>query len=359
MSQTSSSAAGAGAPAARHSATIEAHGAMPVVLRIFALSAVTLAFVFVLNAYFVFWVGWPGFESLLGEAGLFGYQAPAKPLGASLFLALGQVLVYVAAVAVIAWYVVRTRRDSLHHDAETLSRVAAYIARAAFWSVLMIGIVDSVISFVRVEGFLPDLVGTDMAQQLGRSVFRGEFVHLPLVLVGMVIAYFSRALGFIWLALMVVLAELSIVILRFIFSYEQAFLADLVRFWYAALFLFSSAYTLLHEGHVRVDVLYTNFSERKKAWVNAIGAIVLGLPVCWIILTMGLSNKFASISAPLLTFEVTQSGFGLYVKYLLAAFLLVYSLSMMAQFMSSLLNSAGTILHEPDAEIPVMEEQHV
>ncbi|MEQ8701009.1 MAG: TRAP transporter small permease subunit, partial [Bauldia litoralis] len=133
----------------------------------------------------------------------------------------------------------------------------------------------------------------------------------------------------------------------------------LVRFWYAALFLFSSAYTLLHEGHVRVDVVYMGFSERRKAWANAIGAVILGLPVCWIILTMGLSNKFSSISAPLLTFEVTQSGFGLYVKYLLAAFLLVYSLSMMAQFMSGLLNSAGTLLHEPGAETPVREEQHV
>jgi len=38
-----------------------------------------------------------------------------------------------------------------------------------------------------------------------------------------------------------------IVISRFIFSYEQAFMADLVRFWYGALFLFASAYTLLED----------------------------------------------------------------------------------------------------------------
>ncbi len=359
MSQSTSATANAGAPLVRAPVPIEAQGAMPVVLRVFALSAVALAFVFVLNAYFVFWFDWPGIESLFGLLGLFGYGPPKQPLGGGLFLALALLLLYVLTFLAIAWYVLRTRRASLHHDAQTLSDIAAYIARAAFWSVLLIGFVDSAISFIRVEGFLPALIGTELSQQLGRSVFRGEYVHMPLILAGLVIAFFSRSLGFIWLALLVVAAELAIVILRFIFSYEQAFLADLVRFWYAALFLFSSAYTLLHEGHVRVDVVYMGFSERRKAWANAIGAVILGLPVCWIILTMGLSNKFSSISAPLLTFEVTQSGFGLYVKYLLAAFLLVYSLSMMAQFMSGLLNSAGTLLHEPDAETPVREEQHV
>lgn len=359
MSHSSTATADVGAPLARAPDDIVAHGAMPIVVRIFALCAVALAVVFVLNAFLVFWVGWPGVESLFGILGLFGYDPPQQPLGGRLFLTLAIVLMYAVTILVIAWYVVRTRRNSLHHDAQTLSDVAAYIARAAFWSVLLIGIVDSAISFIRVEGFLPQLVGTELSQQLGRSVFRGEYVHLPLILAGLVIACFSKALGFIWLAGLVVIAELAIVILRFIFSYEQAFLADLVRFWYAALFLFSSAYTLLHEGHVRVDVLYAGFSERTKAWSNAIGAVILGLPVCWIILTMGLSNKYASISAPLLTFEVSQSGFGLYVKYLLAAFLLVYSLSMMAQFMSGLLSSAGRLLHEPDAETPAMEEQHV
>ena len=50
---------------------------------------------------------------------------------------------------------------------------------------------------------------------------------------------------------MVVLAEFAIVVSRFVFSYEQAYMGDLVRFWYAALFLFASAYALSHEGHVR------------------------------------------------------------------------------------------------------------
>lgn len=41
-------------------------------------------------------------------------------------------------------------------------------------------------------------------------------------------------------------------------------MADLVRFWYAALFLFASAYTLLEEGHVRVDVFYAGFRRARR-----------------------------------------------------------------------------------------------
>ena len=93
-----------------------------------------------------------------------------------------------------------------------------------------------------------------------------------------VIGYFTRSVGFIWLAVLVVGSEFLIVLSRFIFQYEQAFQGDLVRFWYAALYLFASAFALIHEGHVRVDVLYTGFSERKKAWTNAIGSLILVIP---------------------------------------------------------------------------------
>ena len=75
---------------------------------------------------------------------------------------------------------------------------------------------------------------------------------------------FRKGIDFIWLASLIVFGELLIVITRFIFSYEQAFMGDLVRFWYASLFLFASAYTLIHDGHVRVDVIYAGFSEKAK-----------------------------------------------------------------------------------------------
>lgn len=345
----STAAATGSGPLSDLTAAAAASGRMQPALRILALSVSYLGFVYLANAYLVFWLEWPGLVALLGDAGLLGFAAPKEPLGGAVFLAFLQIALYPITVLAILAYVLRTRQRTLHLDAQRLSAIGAFIARAAFWSVLLVGLADAVVSFLRVEGLLVDIVGKSLAQDLGRSAFRAQVMHLPLMAVAIAISLFTRSVGFTWLALLVVVAELQIVILRFLYSYEQAFMADLVRFWYAALFLFASAYTLLHEGHVRVDVLYSGFGARRRAWVNTVGAAILGAPVCWIVLTMGLANKFSVVSGPLLSFEVTQAGFGLYVKYMLAGYLLVFAVTMLLEFMASMLSNAGVLLEEADA----------
>lgn len=143
------------------------------------------------------------------------------------------------------------------------------------------------------------------------------------------------------------LAELLIVLTRFVFSYEQSFMGDLVRFWYAALFLFASAYTLLEEGHVRVDVFYATFGLKRRGLVNAVGAIVLGATLCWTILVLGMGSPTSIIMAPLLNFEVTQTNFGMYVKYLMAGFLGIFAISMMIQFAAMMLDAVADRRGDP------------
>jgi TRAP-type mannitol/chloroaromatic compound transport system permease small subunit len=122
-------------------------------------------------------------------------------------------------------------------------------------------------------------------------------------------------------------------------------MGDLVRFWYAALFLFASSYALIHEGHVRVDVLYTSFSESKKAWTNTIGSSIFGIPLCLCIIFLGMSSKASIINSPLLSFEVTQQGSsGLYLKYLMAAYLAIFAVSMLIQFTSYFMSNTYKIL---------------
>ena len=145
-----------------------------------------------------------------------------------------------------------------------------------------------------------------------------------------------------------VLAEFQIVISRFVFSYEQAFMGDLVRFWYASLFLLGSAYALVDEGHVRVDVFYARFSPRTQAWSNLVGSVVLGIPLCWTILATGMWGKGSSINSPLLSFEISQSGFGMYVKYLMAGLLVMFAVSMAVQFMSYALSSIASLRGEEE-----------
>lgn len=311
-------------------------------------SIVAIAILFLLNNYLNIWQEWPGVVALLASLQWFGMVLQSEPLtGADLTLGWVQLLSYpLTLLAVVAW-VFATPQRRLNQDAKLLTGVAAYIVRAAFFTVLIVGVADALISLLRVEALLPLLVGEELIDALARPHFRGLYVHCPLIALAFLIALFSRSLGFIWLALLVVFGEFLIVILSFVFSYEQAFMGDLVRFWYAALFLFASAHTLLLDGHVRVDVLYAHFKPRAKAWANSLGLLLLGLPLCWVILSLGMWDKTSSINSPLLNFEVSQSGYGMYVKYLMVAFLVIFALSMIVQFASYLLSNLAVLLGEP------------
>ena len=337
----------------------ESPGPQTIVLlvRALAVSIVAILLLFLINNYLNVWRQWPGLPYFFSQLGWFGLEAAGPPLTTGQ-LARGwlQLLSYLGGLVCVALYVMWTRGRPLRSDADMLSRLAAYIIRTAFWAVLIIGLVDIFISFLRVENLLALMVGDDLSEAIGRPQFRGIYVHYPLILLSCIIAYFSRSLGFVWLTFLVVLAEFQIVISRFVFSYEQPFMGDLVRFWYAALFLFASAYTLVNEGHVRVDVFYSRFSEHKKAWSNTLGTLILGLPLGWVILGTGMIDKTSSINSPIYSFEVSQSGYGLYVKYLMVGFLAVFAVSMIVQFCGYLLDKIADLQQEPGSVQPADEQ---
>lgn len=315
-------------------------------VRAFSWVMVSMTFAYLLNNFLVVWLGWPGARSGLADGDALAYV---------------QIAVYVLAVAAPVVLVIRTPDTALRADAERISAVVRYIIRAAFWMVLLVGVADAAVSFLRVEEMLPGIVGQDLADTWNFNKGRAPSLHGPLIIAAIVIASVTRrTLGFHWLTLLVVLAELAIVLSRFIFSYEQAFMGDLVRFWYGALFLFAAAFTLVEDGHVRVDVLYSGFRDKTKGFLNAWGSILLGIVFCWTIIFMGMDTKSSSINAPLISLEVSQSGFGMFVKYLMAGFLGIFAVTMMLQFCAYLLESVadwrgeeGSRLHAHADELPV------
>ena len=317
------------------------------ILRIVSYIIVSITLVFLLNNFLNYWGDWPGVKKLYANYGWFGFEKLKNPLDGSAFtFSFIQFLFYVLSVLTIIFYVYKTPRQTLDKDSEILAKFSAYIIRSAFWAVFIIGVVDIIISFLATERLLVIVTNEKIHANLISPPFRITFVHLPLLIISLVIGYFTRTLGFIWLAILVLFAEFSIVITRFIFSYEQAFMGDLVRFWYGALFLFASSYALIHEGHVRVDVLYTNFSESRKAWTNTVGSLFLGIPLCFCIIFLGMRSKASIINSPMINFEVTQQGVqGLYVKYLMAGFLAIFALSMLIQFTSYFMKNANKIIN--------------
>jgi len=319
---------------------------LPVLIRIFSYSILATTFVFLFNNVLTVWFDWPGVKNLFSHYGLFGFKKLSKPLSDSVLnFAFLQLFFYLISIFLAIFYVNRSIKQTLTADSKILDKFTAYIIRSSFWAVLIVGLADLLISFLVVEKLVEPLLGEYLKIKLVVPAFRITFVHFPLILISFVVGYFTRSVGFIWLAVLVVGSEFFIVLSRFIFEYEQAFQGDLVRFWYSALYLFASAYALIHEGHVRVDVLYTGFSERKKAWTNSIGSLIFGIPLCLIVLFLGMGGKASIINGPVISFEITQQGSnGLYLLYLMAIYLAVFAVSMLIQFTSYFMSSSDKLL---------------
>jgi TRAP-type mannitol/chloroaromatic compound transport system permease small subunit len=83
-----------------------------------------------------------------------------------------------------------------------------------------------------------------------------------------------------WLSLLMMLLLFTVVVLRYVFEIGSIGLQELVTYLHATIFMLGVAYTLKHDGHVRVDIFYRNFSDRAKAWVNSLGSIIFLLPLC-------------------------------------------------------------------------------
>lgn len=82
-----------------------------------------------------------------------------------------------------------------------------------------------------------------------------------------------------WLTLGMVVVTFVIVVLRYAFGVGWIAMQESVGYMHALVFMLGAAYTLKHEGHVRVDVLYRGFGPRMQAWVDLLGTLFLLLPV--------------------------------------------------------------------------------
>ena len=314
-------------------------------LRIASNSVLAFTLAFLINNVLTVWIDWPGVKKIFSHYEMFGFKKKALD-GSTLSYGFMQIGVYLICIVAVIIYVFKTYSQTLERASEILSKFSAYLVRSSFWAVFLVGVADFIISFMVVERLWEVIFSPEVKAFMVKSPERITFIHFPIILISFVIGYFTKSVGFIWLAVLVVVSEFIIVLSRFIFSYEQAFQGDLVRFWYAALYLFASAYALIHEGHVRVDVLYSSFSERKKAWTNLLGSALLGVPLVLIVIFLGLNGKASIINGPVVAFEVTQQGSnGLYLLYLMAVYLAVFAVTMLLQFTSYFMGSSYKILN--------------
>ena len=83
-----------------------------------------------------------------------------------------------------------------------------------------------------------------------------------------------------WLTVVLVLLTFAIVVLRYGFNLGWIWLQESLTYLHVLVFSVVAAWTLQKDGHVRVDIFYQRFTPKQKAWVDALGYLILLLPFC-------------------------------------------------------------------------------
>ena len=138
-----------------------------------------------------------------------------------------------------------------------------------------------------------------------------------------------------WLTLFMVLVTVLVVVLRYGFSIGFIWMQESVRFMYAGVFLLCAGYTLQKDKHVRVDVLYLNMSERKRAIVDLFGSLFLLLPVCWVIFYYSWSYVINSW----VQMEGSIEERGLHLVFIMKTFIWLFSFLVSLQSIATIINS--------------------
>lgn len=140
---------------------------------------------------------------------------------------------------------------------------------------------------------------------------------------------------FSWSTLLMVILICLEVILRYVFNRSLIWMVELEIYLFAFSFLLSAGYAFKHDKHVRVDLFYSNFSQKKKAYVNLLGAVLFLIP--WCIISIIGCLKYANISWRI--GEVSQQAGGLPMVYLLKYSIALGFILLLIQAVASILRS--------------------
>lgn len=82
-----------------------------------------------------------------------------------------------------------------------------------------------------------------------------------------------------WLILVAVLVSAGNAFVRYTFDTSSNAWLELQWYLFSFVFLFCAGYTLLHNQHVRIDVVTSHFSKRTRTWIDILGTIFFLMPM--------------------------------------------------------------------------------
>jgi TRAP-type mannitol/chloroaromatic compound transport system permease small subunit len=87
-----------------------------------------------------------------------------------------------------------------------------------------------------------------------------------------------------WLVLIVVLISATNASVRKLFSVSSNAFLEIQWYLFSVIFLFGAGYTLLHNEHVRIDIISGRLSARAQNWIDVVGIVLFLWPMSIIIM---------------------------------------------------------------------------
>lgn len=157
--------------------------------------------------------------------------------------------------------------------------------------------------------------------------------------------YVGRAAS--WLTVFMVLAVTLIVIMRYIFAVGFIWMQESYVWAHGIVFMLGAGYTLLHDGHVRIDVFYRTASKTYKNIINIVGCTIFVLPVCWLIFDKSINYVTRSFGVMESSAEAGGMPFLFVLKGMIWGFSFLLALAAVSLILRSILSLAGHEV-EPD-----------
>ncbi|GJM30235.1 MAG: C4-dicarboxylate ABC transporter [Cyclobacteriaceae bacterium] len=143
-----------------------------------------------------------------------------------------------------------------------------------------------------------------------------------------------------WLTAILVLVICYDVVMRYLFNSSSVAIYEIEWHIFALIFLLGAGFALKHDKHVRVDVFYSRFPEKTRAWVNLAGTTLLLFPFCIILITEG----FDFVANSFRLSESSPDPGGLPARYLIKAAIPVGMGLLLIQAVSLACQSVLTII---------------
>lgn len=132
------------------------------------------------------------------------------------------------------------------------------------------------------------------------------------------------------------------VLVRYVFKQTSAFFYEMEWHLFSVVFLLAAGWTLLNDRHVRVDILYSRLSERKRAIADIIGTLVFLLPFCIVILATAIPYTLNAFSSG----EGSPDAGGLPYRWIIKSTIVIGALLLLLQGIALMMEKFMVILNK-------------